>query len=67
MKTARIEAQFPDLKGNSYADGKGTASTVRAAISRAISDLFKQPNVRGKHINSFKATVTLTNDVPLSK
>jgi hypothetical protein len=60
MKIARIEAQFPELKGNSYADGKGEASTTKAAISRAFSDLLKQPNVRRKHISTIKATITVT-------
>ena len=65
MKIARVSAQFGELKGNSYADGKGSASTTKAAIARAFSDLLKQPNVRRKHISSIKATITITNDVSI--
>lgn len=60
MKTARIEAEFPDLKGDNRASGTGEGSTPRAAISRAIADLFKQDNVQRKRISSVNMTVTLT-------
>lgn len=60
MKIAHIEAEFPDLKGDNRATGTGEGSTVRAAISRAIADLFVQDNVRRKRINSVNMTVILT-------
>lgn len=62
MKIARVSAQFPELRGDCYADGKGEGSTVKTAIARAFADLFKQPNVRRKRISSIKATITLTTN-----
>lgn len=63
MKIARVSAQFPELRGDCYATGKGEGSTVKAAISRAFADLFKQPNVHRKRVSSIKATIILTNDI----
>lgn len=65
MKIARIEAEFAELKGDNRVSGKGEASTVRAAISRAVADLFKQPALRSKRISTINMTVTLTNKVAL--
>jgi len=60
MKTAFVEAEFGELKGNNQATGRGEASTAKAAISRAMGDLLKQPNVRRKHISTIKCTITIT-------
>lgn len=61
MKQAQIEGHFPELRGNCYASGRGQAGTSRAAIARAVADLFTQPNVRGKRIHTVKMTVSLSN------
>ena len=63
MKIARIAAQFPELRGESYADGKGEGSTAKAAIARAFGDLLKQPIVKGRRIQTIKANITVTNKV----
>jgi hypothetical protein len=61
VKIARIAAQFPELRGESYADGKGEGSTTKAAIARAFGDLLKQPIVKGRRIQTIKANITITN------
>ena len=61
MKVATISGEFPELRGNNLAIGRGEGSTAKAAIARAVSDLLKQPNVRRKRISSFKALITINN------
>ena len=63
MKVATVEAQILELKGNSYATGRGQGSTTKAAISRAFADLFKQPNISRKRFTTIKATITITRQV----
>jgi len=59
MKIAFIEAFFPELKGKFiYRTGRGEASSNKAAISRAMGDLFK--GVKGKRVSVIKCTITLT-------
>lgn len=60
MKIARIDAQFPELKGDCYVSSRGEASTPRAAISRAMATMFKNDKLRRKRITTFKATITIT-------
>ena len=60
MKHVTIQAEFSELKGDNIANGQGDGSTVRAAISRAMADLFKQPNVKRKHISSFNASIVIS-------
>ena len=61
MKLATVEAMFPELKGaHIYRTGRGRASTVKAAISRAFGDVIKQN--RGKRYHSIKATVTIIEE-----
>lgn len=61
MKIATIQGEFPELKGNNLAVGRGQGSTAKAAIARAIADLLKQSNVRRKRITNFRATITILN------
>ena len=61
MKIATIDAEFSELQGNNRLQAKGEASTIRAAISRAVADLFKQPAVKGKRISTINMTVSLAN------
>jgi hypothetical protein len=59
MKLAFVEAMFPELKGKYiYKTGRGEGSGNKAAISRAMGDLFKQ--VKGKRVSIIKCTITLT-------
>ena len=59
MKIAFVEAMFPELKGKFiYRTGRGEAAGNKAAISRAMGDLFKQ--VKGKRISVIKCTITIT-------
>ena len=58
LKSATVDAMFPELKGGSiYKTGRGRASNSKAAITRAIADLFKQ--VPGRRITVVKATITI--------
>ena len=61
MKIAVINAEFAELPGNNQLQAQGEASTIRAAISRAVAALFKQPALKGKRISIVNMTVTLTN------
>lgn len=59
MKLAFVEAMFPELKGKYiYKTGRGEGSGNKAAISRAMGDLFKQ--IKGKRVSVIKCTITLT-------
>ena len=60
LKTAFIDAHFPDLRGDSYATGRGAGSTARIAISRAVGNLLKDQKVRRKRISTIKMTVSIT-------
>jgi hypothetical protein len=61
-KQAYIEGFFPEVKGRADRVGRGRGSTAKAAISRAIGDLLKQ--VKGKRIQTIKATITVTEVMP---
>jgi len=61
MKIAKINAEFTELSGENQLTGQGEASTIRAAISRAVADLFKRPALKGKRISTINMTISLTN------
>lgn len=58
MKIARIEAEFPELP-DSQLSSYGEGSTIRAAISRAVAELFSQPQLKSKRIRTVTMTVNL--------
>ena len=59
MKIAYLDAMFPELKGKYiYRTGRGEGSNPKAAISRAMGDLFK--GVKGKRWSTIKCTITIT-------
>ena len=59
MKIAFVEATLPELKGGKmYQTGRGEGANAKAAISRAMGDIFKK--VKGKRISVIKAQITLT-------
>ena len=62
MKRVLIEASFPELSsGRMYATGKGEASCLKPAISRAVAAVLKNPAIRGKRIHSIKMIVSITD------
>ncbi len=66
MKLAIVECFFPELKGaNIYRTGRGRASTSKAAISRAIADVFRM--IKGKRVTSFRADVTVVDAQPMTE
>ena len=59
MKIAYLDAMFPELRGKYiYRTGRGEGSNPKAAISRAMGDLFK--GVKGKRWSTIKCTITIT-------
>lgn len=63
VKRVMVECMFPELRGGSiYKVGRGEATNVKAAISRAFGEALKQ--VRGKRITTIKATLTIINIEP---
>jgi hypothetical protein len=60
LKVVTIDAQFPELKGGACNQrGRGTGFSVKAAGSRAISDLLRQPKLRRKRFSKFTAIVSI--------
>jgi biotin carboxylase len=60
MKIAIIEAMMPELRGPYiYKNGRGEASSIDAAVSRAFKDLRMQ--LKGKRASIFKCTITVTD------
>lgn len=60
MKVVMIDAQFPELKGGVCNQrGKGEGTSVKAAASRAIADLFKQKGLKRKHFSMIKAVISV--------
>jgi hypothetical protein len=56
MKIVVIEATFPELKPNAqHQQGRGQASTLRAAFAAAGRDLFSQPRLKRKRFTNFTA------------
>ena len=72
MKRVIVEAFFPELKGDPNRIGRGEATNVKAAISRAFGDAIKQTRSikRGKkraggaRITAIKATITIIDIKP---
>ena len=61
MKIARIDAEFSELTGDNRVQGYGEGSTIRAAISRAVADVFKNDALSRKRITTVNMTVNLSN------
>ena len=60
LKVVTIDAQFPELKGGACNQrGRGTGSSVKAAGTRAFSDLLRQPKLRRKRFSKFTAVVSV--------
>ena len=61
MKIARIDAEFSELTGDNRVQGYGEGSTIRAAISRAVADVFGSDALNRKRITTVNMTVNLSN------
>ena len=61
MKIARIDAEFSELSGDNRVQGYGEGSTIRAAISRAVADVFGSDAWNRKRITTVNMTVNLSN------
>ena len=60
MRSVTIEATFPELKiPRMYQQGRGTGSTVQAAMSAAVRDLLHQPKLKAQRYTMFTATVNV--------
>jgi hypothetical protein len=60
MRSVTIEATFPELKiPRMYQQGRGTGSTVQAAMSAAVRDLLHQPKLKAQRYTMFTATVSV--------
>lgn len=65
MKQAYIEGTFEHLIAHkNSACGRGRGSSARIALARAVSDLLKQPNIKGTRLTRFRASVVITDVAP---
>jgi len=65
MKTAKVIARFPEIVIDEYAvelDVTETASTVKAAVSKAIGTLLKSPELKRKRYNTFTLDVQIVKE-----
>lgn len=61
MKLARIESELPEMRGQNQFAVSGTGTTTKSAISRAIGNLLKHHEVKGKHLTRFNLSVYVSN------
>jgi hypothetical protein len=64
MKQAFVEAEFSHLIAHrNRASGRGTGTSAKIAIQRAIAKVLREPNVRGTRLDGkpFRVTVTVTS------
>lgn len=63
MKTAKVVATFDGLVGGDFSvDKQATASTPRSAISRALANVLKSPELKHKRIQSIHLDIELSNN-----
>lgn len=59
-KTVEVIAyQFDSLPGHIRVAGRGSGATLRVALQRAVGNLFNQPALRRKRVDSFKLSVVV--------
>jgi hypothetical protein len=64
-KTVEIVAyQFDSLPGHIRVSGRGSGATLRVALQRAVGNLFNQPALLRKRIDSFKLSVVAITERP---
>jgi hypothetical protein len=54
--------QFDALPGHVRVAVRGTGNTLRIALQRAIGNLFRDPKLRRKRIDSFKLSVVVITE-----
>lgn len=69
MKIAVVNGGIDELKGNNEVYGRGTGSTTKAAISRAMGAALRSTSRRKMYhgIMTFRGTITVTetaNEIP---
>jgi hypothetical protein len=63
MKQAYIEAEFSHLIAHrNRVAGRGTGTSARLAIARAVAQIFKSPSLRNTRLDNepFKMTIVIT-------
>jgi hypothetical protein len=65
MKTAKVVATFPDVLDSVnigiVLTGEATSSSIRSAVSRALAEILKSPELKRKRIHNINLTVEITN------
>jgi hypothetical protein len=63
MKTVQIIGhQFDGAPSHLLVEGRGTGRSLKAATRDAVSKMFADPQLRWKHIDSFKMTAVVICD-----
>ena len=57
-----IAHSFDALPAHIAVTGRGSASTVRVAAARALEAVICSPELKRKHIRSFKMSIVITHD-----
>lgn len=52
---------FDCLPAHVQISGRGSASTVRVAVARAVENIFNDPQLKRKHVGSFKVSVAINH------
>ena len=59
-----IAYQFDSLPGHIRVSGRGSGATLRVALQRAVGNLFNQPALLRKRLDSFKLSVVVITERP---
>ncbi len=60
LKCVFLEATFPELPASkAFVTGRGEASSLRVAASRAMADLFHHKNLRARRVTAAKITLSV--------
>jgi hypothetical protein len=60
MKKVTVQAYIPQLPaGHAFQDVRGSGGSLGVAIKRAVDDLLKLPQVKGRRLSSMKLTVAV--------
>lgn len=57
-----IGHSFDCLPAHIQISGRGSASTVRVAVARAVEKIFWSPELKRKHVGSFKVSVVINHE-----
>ncbi|MGA9670937.1 MAG: hypothetical protein WBQ94_17135 [Terracidiphilus sp.] len=57
-----IAHSFDSLPADIAVTGRGSASTVRVAAARALEAVISSPELKRKHIRSFKMSIVINHD-----